>query len=96
MLMQTRKQFRGKWPLKTYRTLGDEIAASGGALLKAFDKLRELFCSFPHNRRNLHYVDRLCHVGRRGRMYFWDKNLGTKGGTIHATSAKANVCPDKG
>ena len=28
------------------------------------------------NRRNLHNVDRLCHVGRRGSMYFWDKKGG--------------------
>ena len=47
MLMQTRKQFRGIRPVKMYRILGDEIPPSGGALLKAFDKLRELFCSFP-------------------------------------------------
>ena len=47
MLMQTRKQFRGIRPVKTHRILGDEIPASGVALLKAFDKLRESFCSFP-------------------------------------------------
>ena len=62
------------------RTLGDEIPS--------FWKPLSCFVPFPHNRRNLHYVDRLCHAGRRGGMYFWDE--AHKRGTIHATSAKAS------